>query len=165
VDRKWPPAVRKVQQARLSEELDRILQADKDGSLYADLPFRALIPSERGVRDIAFSGDGEPTTYRRFEEAVRIAAAARLRFGLYAAKLVLLTNARLGNRRFGRRPCWTKQRGDMGKWMQAREIFFAGTAPCACPGVGKYSSAPRASAFGHSDAWFRIRDAVPPQEE
>ena len=45
-----------------------------------------LTMPERGVRDIAFSGDGEPTTFRRFEEAVRIAADARRRFGLDSAK-------------------------------------------------------------------------------
>lgn len=93
VSRSIPLSVRKVNQSKLVEELDRILQAEKDGSLYEDPPFNALTPEERGVRDIAFSGDGEPTTFRRFEEAVIIAAAARLRFGLHSAKLVLLTNA------------------------------------------------------------------------
>jgi wyosine [tRNA(Phe)-imidazoG37] synthetase (radical SAM superfamily) len=93
VNRKVPPAVQKVNLEKLAGELDLILQAEQDGSLYDDPPFNALTPQERGVRDIAFSGDGEPTTFRRFEEAIRIAASARLRFGLHLAKLVLLTNA------------------------------------------------------------------------
>jgi wyosine [tRNA(Phe)-imidazoG37] synthetase (radical SAM superfamily) len=81
-----------VELQRLSEELSLILEAERDGSLYADEPFDALNPDERGVRDIAFSGDGEPTTFPRFEDAVRIAARARLEFGLESAKLVLITN-------------------------------------------------------------------------
>jgi wyosine [tRNA(Phe)-imidazoG37] synthetase (radical SAM superfamily) len=93
VNRKIPPAVQKVNLEKLAGELDRILQAEKDGSLYEDPPFNVLTPAERGVRDIAFSGDGEPTTFPRFEEAIRIAAGAGQRFGLHLAKLVLLTNA------------------------------------------------------------------------
>ncbi len=87
------PVIRKVSLKRLADELDEILRAEKNGSLYEDAPFSILTPAERGVRDIAFSGDGEPTTFRRFEDAVRIAAKARLEFGLDSAKLVLLTNA------------------------------------------------------------------------
>jgi wyosine [tRNA(Phe)-imidazoG37] synthetase (radical SAM superfamily) len=93
VNRKLPPSAQKVNLRKLAGELDRILQAEKDGSLYEDLPFSSLTPAERGVRDIAFSGDGEPTIFRHFEEAIRIAANARLRFNLLSAKLVLLTNA------------------------------------------------------------------------
>jgi wyosine [tRNA(Phe)-imidazoG37] synthetase (radical SAM superfamily) len=81
-----------VELVRLSEELGLILEAEKDGTLYAEEPFKALNPDERGVRDIAFSGDGEPTTFPHFGDAVGIAARARLEFGLESAKLVLITN-------------------------------------------------------------------------
>jgi wyosine [tRNA(Phe)-imidazoG37] synthetase (radical SAM superfamily) len=70
-----------------------ILEAEKDGSLYEVKPFAILTHAERGVRDIAFSGDGEPTTFPRFEDAVRIAAETRHRFGLDSTLLVLITNA------------------------------------------------------------------------
>ncbi len=93
VDRAVPPAVRRVDLERLDAELDLVLAAERDGSLYAAPPFDALTPDRRGVRDIAFSGDGEPTTYPHFGEAVALAAAARRRFGLDAAKLVLITDA------------------------------------------------------------------------
>jgi wyosine [tRNA(Phe)-imidazoG37] synthetase (radical SAM superfamily) len=93
VNRKSPATAHRVHLAKLSAELDGILQAEKDASLYEEPPFNALATAERGVRDIAFSGDGEPTTFRRFGEAVRIAADARQRFDLHSAKLVLLTNA------------------------------------------------------------------------
>jgi wyosine [tRNA(Phe)-imidazoG37] synthetase (radical SAM superfamily) len=93
VDRLVPPRVRKVDLARLSIELDAVLQAAADGSLYDRPPFNALPSDRREVRDIAFSGDGEPTTYPRIREAVEMAAAARTRFGLDATKLVLITDA------------------------------------------------------------------------
>jgi wyosine [tRNA(Phe)-imidazoG37] synthetase (radical SAM superfamily) len=93
VDRSVAPAVRRVDLERMREELDRVLTAEQDGSLYETMPFAALAPSERGVRDVAFSGDGEPTTYRGFGEAVAIAADARRRFGLSSTKLVLITDS------------------------------------------------------------------------
>jgi wyosine [tRNA(Phe)-imidazoG37] synthetase (radical SAM superfamily) len=80
------------------QELDSILEAERGGFLYADEPFNALEPGKRGVRDIAFSGDGEPTTFPRFERAVQIAAQARLRFGLDFAKIILITNAAFLNK-------------------------------------------------------------------
>ena len=55
-----PPRVRTVDLDRLAVELEAVLQAAADGSLYDAPPFSALAPDRRGVRDIAFSGDGEP---------------------------------------------------------------------------------------------------------
>jgi wyosine [tRNA(Phe)-imidazoG37] synthetase (radical SAM superfamily) len=92
VDRLVPPRVRKVDLGILEKELDTVLHAAADGSLYEAPPFDALAPDQRLVRDVAFSGDGEPTTYPHFKEAVEIAAAARARFGLASTKLVLITD-------------------------------------------------------------------------
>jgi len=93
VDRQKPAVVWEVDLARLAGELDEILEAEKEGLLYEDPPFNLLRPQERGVRDIAFSGDGEPTLSPYFEASVRIVARARERFRLESAKLVLMTNA------------------------------------------------------------------------
>ena len=93
VDRTVTSAVRKVDLARLAAELDLVLEAERDGTLYASAPFDALQSGRRGVRDIAFSGDGEPTTYPRLAEAFAIAAAARRRFALESTKIVLITDA------------------------------------------------------------------------
>jgi wyosine [tRNA(Phe)-imidazoG37] synthetase (radical SAM superfamily) len=93
VRREMPVSVRTVNLEKLEKELDRILQADKDGSLYETAPFNLVPKAERGVRDIAFSGNGEPTKCPSFAEAVGIAARARQRFEFNSAKLVLLTNA------------------------------------------------------------------------
>ena len=93
VDRDVPPATRKVDLDRLSQELNAVLGAAADGSLYEAPPFDALQEDQRTVRDIAFSGDGEPTTYPRFRDAVGMAASARRLFGLDETKLVLITDA------------------------------------------------------------------------
>jgi wyosine [tRNA(Phe)-imidazoG37] synthetase (radical SAM superfamily) len=93
VDRDVPPRVRAVNLERLAAELDTVLRAAADGTLYSKPPLDALPPDRRQVRDIAFSGDGEPTTYAKFKEAVEIAAAARRRFALEATKIVLITDA------------------------------------------------------------------------
>ncbi len=93
VDRDVPARIRRVDLERLSRELDAVLTAATEGSLSEAAPYDALEPGQRMVRDLAFSGDGEPTTYRRFADAVRVAADARRRFGLEAAKIVLITDA------------------------------------------------------------------------
>ncbi len=92
VNRREPPAIRKVDLRALASELDQVLGAHRDGSLFEAAPFNALPPSQRAIRDIAFSGDGEPTTFPRFEEAVRIAADARNHFALIDTKLILITD-------------------------------------------------------------------------
>jgi pyruvate-formate lyase-activating enzyme len=93
VDRTAAPRTRRVDLPRLAAELDAVLAAAADRSIYEAAPFDALPAGQRDVRDIAFSGDGEPTTYPGFGEAVRIAAEARRRFGLDATKIVLITDA------------------------------------------------------------------------
>lgn len=93
VNRKIPSIVPEVDLERLEKELDEILYAEEQGFLYEEAPFNVLRPQERGIRDIAFSGDGEPTLYPRFEEAVGIAARMRNKHSLDAAQLVLITNA------------------------------------------------------------------------
>jgi wyosine [tRNA(Phe)-imidazoG37] synthetase (radical SAM superfamily) len=93
VDRRGARTTRKVDLARLASEIDLVLAAERDGSLYAVPPFSAVAPDDRGVRDIAFSGDGEPTAYPRFGEAVQVAADARRRFGLRETRIVLITNS------------------------------------------------------------------------
>src|SRR5512136_2504321 len=56
VDRRDPPAVRKVELQLLKAELDRILEAHRTGSLYQMPPLDRIPPEMREIRDIAFSG-------------------------------------------------------------------------------------------------------------
>ncbi len=98
VDRKTPPAVRDVDEARLLEELDEMLELVTTGRLFEHERFRQTPPALRRLNDIAFSGDGEPTTYPRFREIVRAAADLKRRRGLDDVKLVLITNATMFHR-------------------------------------------------------------------
>ncbi len=50
------------------------------------------------MNDIAFSGDGEPTTYRNFDEIIAACAELKRRRGLDSVKLVLITNASMFHR-------------------------------------------------------------------
>ena len=52
----------------------------------------------RRLNDIAFSGDGEPTTYRNFDEIIAACADVKRRHGLGDVKMVLITNASMFHR-------------------------------------------------------------------
>ena len=60
--------------------------------------FRATPAALRRLNDIAFSGDGEPTTYRNFDEIVAACADVKRRHGLDDVKMVLITNASMFHR-------------------------------------------------------------------
>jgi pyruvate-formate lyase-activating enzyme len=98
VDRTTPGGDRRVDVARLEEELGHLLGLVRDGALWDVPPFDTAAPEHRRVNDIAFAGDGEPTSSAAFADAV--AAVARLRdaFDLPAVELQLLTNATLFQR-------------------------------------------------------------------
>ncbi|NLX21581.1 MAG: radical SAM protein [Phycisphaerae bacterium] len=93
VDRTVPPVVRKLDLERLSLELDTMVRLVLSGELFAEGPLACTPPSHRALRDIAFSGDGEPTTSPRFLDAVRLTAELRDRHGLDHTRLVLITDA------------------------------------------------------------------------
>jgi wyosine [tRNA(Phe)-imidazoG37] synthetase (radical SAM superfamily) len=98
VDRTTPGADREVDLDVLRAELDATLDLVTSGELFDLEPFRATPPYLRRLNDIAFAGDGEPTTAREFPEAVEAAAGAKRLRGLDAAKLVLITNATMLHR-------------------------------------------------------------------
>jgi wyosine [tRNA(Phe)-imidazoG37] synthetase (radical SAM superfamily) len=92
VDRKSQPVVDKVDVTRLIEELEDVLDLVATGGLFEMERFRQTPPALRRLNDIAFSGDGEPTTCPQFLEIVRHVAEAKRRRNL-DCKLVLITNA------------------------------------------------------------------------
>jgi wyosine [tRNA(Phe)-imidazoG37] synthetase (radical SAM superfamily) len=171
VNRNIPPAIRRVNLKKLEEELDAILQAEKDATLYEDAPFRLLAPERRGVRDIAFSGDGEPTTFRHFEEAVRIAAAARLRFGLQSTKLVLLTNAAYLDKPAVRAALRVLDENNGEIWAKldaGTDAYFqkVDQAHISLERIlGNILDAARARPVVIQSLWFRIHNAAPPVDE
>ncbi len=94
VDRRTPPRATAVDRTRLRAELDTMIRCVKDGGLAGDPRFAGVPDSVlRDIKDIAFSGDGEPTMLSGFSECVRIVAEVRARESLASTKIVLITNA------------------------------------------------------------------------
>lgn len=93
VDRTTPGGPRDVDLAQLGVELEDMLGRVKDGSLWQEPPFDGTPAALRRLNDIAFSGDGEPTTCPLFAEAVQAVADLKTKHGLDDVKLVLITNA------------------------------------------------------------------------
>jgi len=95
VDRTVPPAVRVVDLEILEQELEHLLDITTSGELYRQPPFDHTPQHLRRLNDIAFSGDGEPTSYPKFDEAAHIAATLLQQRGLTDVKIVIITNATL----------------------------------------------------------------------
>ncbi len=93
VDRSVPPRDRKVDLPVLEQELVRLLRSVRDGSLYRHEPFRAIPDRLRRPVDIAFSGNGEPTTAPCFGEAVDLVLRVRREAQREDLPIRLLTNA------------------------------------------------------------------------
>jgi wyosine [tRNA(Phe)-imidazoG37] synthetase (radical SAM superfamily) len=93
VDRRTAPLVRDVDLPRLLQELDDTIELVQSGKLYDMAHFAGTPPELRRLNDIAFSGDGEPTTCPQFVDVVRAAAVIKRRQDLKDVKLVLITNA------------------------------------------------------------------------
>jgi wyosine [tRNA(Phe)-imidazoG37] synthetase (radical SAM superfamily) len=97
VDRTTPGGSPQVDVSALLRELERLLELVAGGGLWTTPPFDTVAPALRRVADLAFAGDGEPTTPREFPEAARAVRAARDRHRL-AVPIRLLTNATMLHR-------------------------------------------------------------------
>ena len=93
VDRTVAGDTRFVELERLLTELDETLALAVSGRLFETDKFRSVPPELRRLNDIAFSGDGEPTTHRNFDEIITACAEVKRRHGLDDVKMVLITNA------------------------------------------------------------------------
>lgn len=93
VDREVPPVVRDVDLDRLLAELEGLLHEVSTGAIWQREAFRDIPDPLKRVNDIAFSGDGEPTTYPRFLDAVTGVARIKQAFGLADVKTIVITNA------------------------------------------------------------------------
>lgn len=98
VDRTRQSETTFVETDALVAELESTLRLVASGELYNFPEFAAVPPELRRLNDIAFSGDGEPTTYRNFDELIAACAAVKVRLGLDAVKMVLITNASMLHR-------------------------------------------------------------------
>src|SRR5688500_783143 len=98
VDRTTTSETRFVGTEQLLHELEDLLQLAASGELYRHSKFASTPAHLRRLNDIAFSGDGEPTTYKNFDEIIAACAQVKQRQGLHAVKMVLITNASMFHR-------------------------------------------------------------------
>ncbi len=97
VDRTVPGGPAKIDVERLEDELAHLLGLVGSGQLWDTPPFDTAAPAHRRVVDIAFAGDGEPTSPREFPAAA--STVRRVRDALAPGVPVrLLTNATLLHR-------------------------------------------------------------------
>lgn len=94
VDRRTPGKVSQVDLSQMRDELGAMIHFVRDGGLAKEPKFDEL-PSfiTRNIKDIALSGDGEPTLIDNFCECVEGVAEVKRREGLDRTKIVLVTDA------------------------------------------------------------------------
>jgi wyosine [tRNA(Phe)-imidazoG37] synthetase (radical SAM superfamily) len=93
VDRLTPPRTTVVDIAVVKSELEFLVRHAQAGGLAMEPKFSEAPALSRVVRDIAFSGDGEPTMVPNFDECVRAVVDVRRALGLNDSKIVLITDA------------------------------------------------------------------------
>jgi len=98
VDRRSAAVTEFVAIEQLLGELEGTLDLVTSNALYHDPAFAGTPESLRRLNDIAFSGDGEPTTYRNIDHIVGEVAAIKRRRRLDTVKLVMITNASMFHR-------------------------------------------------------------------
>jgi wyosine [tRNA(Phe)-imidazoG37] synthetase (radical SAM superfamily) len=111
VDRRSQSETRFVETDAMLDELRATLDLVLSGAIYETEKFRDVPRHLRRLNDIAFSGDGEPTTYKNFDELIEKCAEvkrgveARLEYPQPPAsspqpliKMVLITNASMFHR-------------------------------------------------------------------
>ena len=93
VDRRTPGRAESVNLGQLREELSWLIRYAQDGGLATQPKFDQVPELTRVVRDIAFSGDGEPTLCPQIVEVIHTVLHVRARSGLPFFKIALITNA------------------------------------------------------------------------
>jgi wyosine [tRNA(Phe)-imidazoG37] synthetase (radical SAM superfamily) len=97
VDRTTPGGSAAIDLPVLAAELGDLLGRAQDGTLWQHPLFATAVPGQRRLVDIAFAGDGEPTSPKEFPAASQAARELRDRLGL-TVPLRLITNATLLDR-------------------------------------------------------------------
>jgi wyosine [tRNA(Phe)-imidazoG37] synthetase (radical SAM superfamily) len=98
VDRRSESETRFVEFDLLIAELEAMLKWVASGEIFTHPQFASVPEPLRRLNDIAFSGDGEPTTYRNFDVFMERAAGVKRQLGLNTVKMVLITNATMFHR-------------------------------------------------------------------
>ncbi|MEZ6132736.1 MAG: radical SAM protein [Planctomycetaceae bacterium] len=98
VNRTTESETRFVELDVLLDELRSVLQLVTSGDLFSHAGFAKTPAALRRLNDIAFSGDGEPTTFRNFDNIMAEAAAVRKELVPADVRMVLITNASMFHR-------------------------------------------------------------------
>ena len=93
VDRRRPGRAQRVDVPQMSAELRALIQWVRDGRLALDPRFRDTGDLTSTIKDIAFSGDGEPTMAPNFAACVEAVAEVKKAENLTETKIVLITDA------------------------------------------------------------------------
>ncbi len=93
VDRATPPKVTMLVLSTLERELREMVALVQSGALAGEYPFNTALDMATRINDIAFSGDGEPTTARKFFEIVQTVVRIKREAGLHDTKLILMTDS------------------------------------------------------------------------
>lgn len=116
VDRTTKGDTEFVELPRLVEELTQALELAASGRVYDEPRLASTPPALRRLSDLAFSGDGEPTTHRNFDEVVAACAEVKRRLAPPGVKMVLITNASMFHRPHVRRGLDTLMANDGEIW-------------------------------------------------
>lgn len=95
VDRTVAPRDKAVDFAAMLAEVDELVALAASGEIWQHPRFSDTPAHLRRLNDIAFAGDGEPTTYARLGDAIREVHAIKLKHSLPAVKTIVLSNATL----------------------------------------------------------------------
>lgn len=93
VDRTTPPKVTRVDLLQIRAELAEMIRLAQSGELGRDPKFIEAADLTLHIRDIAFSGDGEPTMVPDFDDCVRAIVEVKQAHHLDATRIVLITDA------------------------------------------------------------------------
>jgi wyosine [tRNA(Phe)-imidazoG37] synthetase (radical SAM superfamily) len=98
VDRTRQSETRFVEIDALLAELGAMVDFVTSGEIWQTEKFRDTPAALQRLNDIAFSGDGEPTTFKNFDEIIAACAELKRGRGLGNVKMVLITNASMFHR-------------------------------------------------------------------
>jgi len=98
VNRRSESETRFVEMDQLLTELQSVLQLVNSRELFEHPAFAQTPDKLRRLNDIAFSGDGEPTTFRNFDQIIERAAEIKQQQVSDDVKMVLITNASMFHR-------------------------------------------------------------------
>ncbi|MEE9311046.1 MAG: radical SAM protein [Planctomycetota bacterium] len=95
VDRTVDGLPKAIELDDLLSELSFLMKLTKSGEIWSTERFRNTPEEFRRINDIAFAGDGEPTTWPLLGEAITAINRVKFQYDLEQVKTIVLTNATL----------------------------------------------------------------------